>query len=70
MLNLNSKNMIKLKQVTSKEIKKYFSADDVKHVEKYQAYKLEKNKPIGKRDDSLIEIEIAFRKCKRVGVFD
>lgn len=65
--------MKKLKQATINELKEFLPADDLKYFETnnqvFESYILNSVKPFEKRDDSLIELEIAFRKCKRVGVF-
>jgi len=43
--------------------------DFLKTHEAGQIFTLEKTKELKKRDDSLVDIEIALRKCKRLGVF-
>ncbi|MCK5061649.1 hypothetical protein KAR28_03805 [Candidatus Parcubacteria bacterium] len=62
--------MSKLRKITNKEAEKYIPKEELKYAQKLGTYKLENTKRFSERDDSLINIEIAFRKCKRVGVFD
>ena len=66
--------MNKLKVATIKDFKSWdIPADDLKNISKNSKsarYILASSAPMKKKDDSLIDIEIAFRKCKRVGVFD
>ncbi|MCK5510389.1 hypothetical protein KAI65_02500 [Candidatus Parcubacteria bacterium] len=65
--------MNKLKKVTVKDFEKLnLPNEDFKYLSKNSrtgSFVMKKSVPMKKRDDDLIELEIAFRKCKRVGVF-
>ena len=65
--------MSKLKKVTVKDFEKLnLPNEDFKYLSKNSrtgSFVMKKSVPMKKRDDDLIELEIAFRKCKRVGVF-
>ena len=65
--------MSKLRKATIDDFRNTVPGEDLKNIDKtYRSsgFALNKKAPLRKRDDSLIELEIAFRKCKRVGVFD
>ena len=66
--------MNKLKKITVKDFEKLnLPNEDFEYLNKNSvtgSFAMKKSVPMEKRDDGLIEIEIAFRKCKRVGVFD
>jgi hypothetical protein len=63
--------MTKLKKITTKELSNKINEFDIGHIKQGQPiFELINSKKMKKREiDSLIEIEIALRKCKRVGVF-
>lgn len=62
--------MPKLKQATIKDINSAVLPEDAKHIENNAVYVLNKRQPTPEKDvDSLVEVEIALRKCKRVGMF-
>jgi hypothetical protein len=65
--------MDKLRRATSKDLKNVVPEEDFKQINrmnKSECFVLKKDSPLKKKDEFLIELEIAFRKCKRVGVFD
>jgi len=63
--------MRKLKKATIKDLERIIPKSDWTYIKRDNTFlELDRQKPLIKRDDSLIELEIAFRKCKRVGVFD
>ena len=64
--------MNKLKEVSINEIKKIIPNSDFINITKggNSLFALNDNEPMEKREiDSLINIEIALRRCKRVGIF-
>ena len=66
-------SMNKLRKATIKDLKNSVPEEDLKYIEQIdpsERFILSKSTPYKKQDDSLVELEIAFRKCKRVGVFD